>query len=60
VKLETEDLARLFLKVKHDGFIRKNYCPKVFTSKIADFLDTAIVNAHAVENETKRQKSILC
>lgn len=54
VKLETEDLARLFLKAKHDSFIRKNYCPKVFTSKIADFLDIALVNARAVENETKR------
>src|SRR3989344_4558713 len=54
VKLESEDLARLFIKTKHDGFIRKNYCPKVFTSKIADFLDNAVVAAREVENETKR------
>jgi len=54
VKLETEDLARLFIKTKHDGFIRKNYCPKVFTSKIADFLDNAFAAVRTVENETKR------
>src|SRR3989344_4777385 len=54
VKLESEDVARLFIKAKNDGFIRKNYCPKVFTSKIADFLDNAVVAAREVENETKR------
>lgn len=54
VKLESEDLARLFVKTKHDGFIKKNYCPKVFTSKIADFLDNAVAAAREVENETKR------
>jgi len=41
VKLVSEDLARLFVETKHDGFIKKNYCPKVFTTKIADFLDNA-------------------
>jgi len=35
VKLESEDLARLFFKTKHDNFIKNNYCPKVFTTKIA-------------------------
>jgi hypothetical protein len=54
VKLESEDLARLFIETKHDGFIKKNYCPKVFTTKIADFLDNAVVAARQVENETKR------
>jgi hypothetical protein len=54
VKLESEDLARLFIETKHDGFIKKNYCQKVFTTKIADFLDNAIVAARQVENETKR------
>jgi adenine-specific DNA methylase len=53
-KLESEDLARLFVKTKHDEFIKKNYCPKVFTTKIADFLDNAVAAAHHVENETKR------
>ena len=54
VKLVSEDLARLFVETKHDGFIKKNYCPKVFTTKIADFLDNAVVAAREVENETKR------
>ncbi len=54
VKLTSEDLARLFIETKHNGFIKKNYCPKVFTSKIADFLDNAVTAARQVENETKR------
>ncbi len=28
VKLESEDLARLFIETKHDGFIKKNYSRK--------------------------------
>ena len=39
IKLTDEDLARLFIETKHDGFIKKNFCPKVFVSKTADFLD---------------------
>lgn len=54
VKLETEDLARLFLEAKHDGFIKKNFCPKVFTTRVAEFLDNAFSNVRKVENETKR------
>ena len=54
VKLESEDLARLFLETKHDSFIKNNYCPKVFTSKISDFLDNAFASANKVENDTKR------
>jgi len=45
VKLESEDLARLFIETKHDEFIKKNYCPKVFTIKITDFLDNAVAAA---------------
>lgn len=45
VKLESEDLARLFFETKHDSFIKNNYCPKVFTSKISDFLDNAFVKS---------------
>ncbi|MGK4495585.1 hypothetical protein ACSLVN_27640, partial [Klebsiella pneumoniae] len=36
------------------GFIRTNFAPKVFTTKIADFLDNAFANVREVENETKR------
>lgn len=54
IKLNDEDLARLFIKTKHDGFIKKNYCPKVFVSKTADFLDNAFAVVRGIENETKR------
>lgn len=54
VKLSDEDVARLFIETKHDGFIKKNFCPKVFVSKTADFLDNAFASLKNVENDTKR------
>ena len=33
VKLESEDLARLFLETKHDSFIKNNYCV-IFIQKL--------------------------
>lgn len=54
VKLEDEDIARLFTKTKNTGFVRDRYCPKTFTSAIADFLDNAFAAAQLVENEYKR------
>ncbi len=54
IELEKEDLARLFFKTKHENFIKKNYCPKVFTTKIAEFLDNAFAAVRLVENDTKR------
>jgi len=54
IKLEDEDMARLFIKTKHNGLIKKNYCPKVFVSKLSDFLDNAFAAVRQVESETKR------
>lgn len=54
VKLDREDLARLFEKTKNNGFIRTTYAPKVFTTKTAEFLDNALAAVREVENETKR------
>jgi len=41
VKIADEDLARLFVETEHDGFIAKNYVPKVFLPQTAEFLDNA-------------------
>ncbi len=54
VTLEDEDIARLFVQTKNNGFIRKTYSPQVFVSKTADFLDNAVAAALSVENENKR------
>ncbi len=54
VKLEDEDLARLFVETPNNGFIRKTYCPKVFVAKTADFLDNAVAAALSIENENKK------
>ncbi len=54
VKLEDEDLARLFVQTKNNGFIRQTYCPNVFVSKTAEFLDNAVAAALSVENENKK------
>jgi len=54
VKLDDEDIARLFILTKNDSFVRENYCPKTFTSKIADFLDNALASMKNIENEYKR------
>ncbi len=54
VKLADEDLARLFAETKHDNLIKENYCPKVFTSKTAEFLDNAFAAVRKIENDTKR------
>lgn len=44
VKIEEEDLVKLFRPQNHDGFITKHYAPRIFTTKLATFLDNAFEN----------------
>lgn len=43
-KITEEDILKLFEPVKTDNFILNTYTPKVFTKKIATFLDQAFEN----------------
>jgi len=52
--LSQEDLLRLFVENGTEpGFVERRYCPDVFTTKHARFLDRALANIPAVEG-TKR------
>jgi len=42
--IEEEDILKLFIPIESENFILKTYTPKVFTRKIARFLDTAFEN----------------
>ncbi len=44
ILIEEEDILKLFVPVKTDDFILSTYTPKVFTRKIARFLDIAFEN----------------
>lgn len=44
-KLTDEDVYSLFVPIQNDGFISKNYVPKIFISQLADHLDTFFANA---------------
>ncbi len=43
-RLTEEDVCSLFLPVENEGFISKNYVPKIFIPSVAEFLDTAFTN----------------
>lgn len=44
-KLTDEDVYSLFIPAENDGFIQKNYVPKVFIPKVAENLDNFFANA---------------
>lgn len=53
VKLTTEDVYSLFIPCKNDGFIEKNYVPKIFIPKVAKDLDNFFANARKRESPKK-------
>ncbi|MGW8185368.1 MAG: DNA adenine methylase [Candidatus Moraniibacteriota bacterium] len=53
VKLTTEDVYSLFISCKNDGFIEKNYVPKIFIPKVAKDLDNFFANARKRESPKK-------
>lgn len=55
-KLTNEDVYSLFVPVQNDGFIQKNYVPKVFIPKVAEDLDNFFANAR---KRTGRKGEIL-
>ena len=59
VKLTGEDVSRLFLSTPNDGFVKANFCPQVFLSKHADFLDNALAVARAMDEGPKKYLSLL-
>jgi len=52
-RIEDEDILKLFTPNKNDGFVLKNYSPKVFTRKTAEFLDMAFENIKAMPDYKK-------
>ena len=53
-KLVKEDLLRLFAtNGSEPGFVERRYCPDVFTSKHARFLDRALARVPEVEGTTR-------
>lgn len=44
-KMTDEDVYSLFVPIQNDGFIQKNYVPKVFIPKVAEELDNFFANA---------------
>jgi len=53
-KLAKEDLLRLFVdNGTEPGFVERRYCPDVFTTKHARFLDRALARIPAVEGPTR-------
>ena len=44
ITIADEDIALLFQKTEHDGFIEKNYVPKIVVRKTAQFLDNAFAS----------------
>lgn len=44
-KITDEDVFSLFLPAENNGFIQKNYVPKIFIKSVAEFLDNAFANA---------------
>lgn len=53
-KMGEDDIARLFVLVKNDGFVEKTYCPKFFTREVARFLDNAFAVIKSIENVHKQ------
>ena len=41
-------------EIKHGNFVKYNYCPKLFTTKIAEFVDNAFEVIKTYESEYKR------
>lgn len=57
-RLTEEDVYGLFVPSENDGFIQKNYVPKVFISSVAEFLDNAFANARK-RSGTKKELLLL-
>jgi adenine-specific DNA methylase len=53
-KILEEDIARLFIPTKNNGFIEKTYSPKYFTKSVARILDNAFAVANSIKNEVKK------
>ena len=53
VKLTDEDVYSLFILSENDGFIEKNYVPKIFIPKVAKDLDNFFANARKRESPKK-------
>ncbi|KKP67802.1 MAG: modification methylase HphIB [Candidatus Moranbacteria bacterium GW2011_GWE1_35_17] len=53
VKLTDEDVYSLFILSENDGFIEKNYVPKIFIPKVAKDLDNFLANARKRESPKK-------
>jgi len=53
-KIESEDIARLFVDTDNDRYIQDNFCPQVFLSKHAAFLDNAFRVVSRMEEGPKK------
>lgn len=58
IKIEEQDLARLFENPIKEGYIQRKY-PKVFTTNQAEFLDTALANIWAMNDDGKKWPLLL-
>jgi len=58
-KLTDMDINRLFIPAENDGFAKTNFCPEVFLSKHAEFLDNAMAVVRAMDEGPKKYLSIL-
>lgn len=59
VKLTDMDINRLFLPAENDGFIQANFCPEVFLTKHAEFLDNAMAIVRAMDDGPKKYLNLL-
>lgn len=58
-KLTDEDIYSLFVPNMNDGFISKNYVPKIFIPSVAEFLDMAFANANLKSSPKKEMLLLL-
>jgi len=59
IELTDIDINRLFLPTENDGFIQTNFCPEVFLTKHAEFLDNALAVVRAMDEGPKKYLSLL-
>lgn len=59
VKLNDMDISRLFIPTENNIFVQTNFCPDVFLTKHAEFLDNAMAVVKTMEDGTKKFLSLL-